>query len=64
MKRKLLQILIYALYVIFSIPYMLGLIVWYITRPILSLSHLLMFNVNTAKRIISEWTVYKDISDI
>lgn len=52
------------LFAVFAPFYFSGLLLFYTSRPILALAHLLMGNFGTAKEVITEWTVWKSLSDL
>lgn len=52
-----------VLYAVFAPFYLVGVMLFYITRPFLALSHLLMWNKNTAKRLVTNWQIWKDVGD-
>lgn len=61
---KTARYILYALlYAVFAPFYYTGLLLFWITKPFLALSHLLMGNVNTAKKEITDWRIFISLGD-
>tara|TARA_R110000803_G_scaffold34669_1_gene75542 strand:+ start:318 stop:551 length:234 start_codon:yes stop_codon:yes gene_type:complete len=63
-QSKIARYILYTvLCAVFTPFYFTGLLLFWITKPFLALSHLLMGNTSTSKNIITDWSVWKDIGD-
>lgn len=58
MERKIKRFLAYL---ILTPIYTIGLLLWIVLKPILALSHLMMFSPHLAKRIITDWSIEIDL---
>lgn len=61
---KIARYILYTLlYAVFAPFYFTGLLLFWITKPFLALSHLLMGNIHTAKKEITDWGVWRSLED-
>ena len=49
--------------IVLIIPFSLGHILFFLTKPLIAVSHLLLGNFGTAKKEITNWRIFKDLSD-